>query len=248
MGSIPFLLCAIALFARADVGLFLASLRGRQAVMTAVSDGQRALARKLFFLARLLGGLRTDFQRFHGPLPRAFLVVSNHQSLADIPAVTVCFPRHPMRFVAKRELGRGVLYISRSLRKGESALVSRTSDFGEGQEELRKLGALSEEGVCALVFPEGTRSRNGKVHEFYNGAVRVILQRHSMPVLSVAVDGGDSIATITRVLLHLRGTTYRVKPLTLYPAPQGKKEIIEMLGKVKVEITDQVERWRRGER
>ena len=39
-----------------------------------------------------------------------------------------------------------------------------------------------------------------------------------MPVLSVAVDGGHEIATITRVLLHLRGTTYRVKPLTLYPA------------------------------
>ena len=115
------------------MALLLAARRGEDAVMTLVSDGQRALARKLFFLAGILGGLRTDFQRFPAPLPRVFLIVSNHQSLADIPAVTVCFPRHPVRFVAKRELRRGIPYISRSLRFGRSALVSRTRDFGEGQ-------------------------------------------------------------------------------------------------------------------
>jgi 1-acyl-sn-glycerol-3-phosphate acyltransferase len=246
MGSILFLLCALALFARGDLALALASRRGRSAVMDEVSRGQRALARKLFFLAGLLGGLRTEFTRFPGPLPRVFLVVSNHQSLADIPALAQSFPHHGVRFVAKRELGRGILYVSRNLRKGESALLSRTSDFRAGQRELRRLGALSEEGICPAVFPEGTRSRSGRVQDFYNGAVRVILEGHPMPVLSVAVDGGHSIATITRLLTRLRGTTYRVKPLTLYPAPNGKREIIELLGKLKAEITGQVRRWRNG--
>jgi hypothetical protein len=65
-----------------------------------------------------------------------------------------------------------------------------------------------------------------------------------MPVLSVAVDGGHTIATIPRLLLHLRGATYRVRPLTLHPAPHGKKEIMELLGKLKAEISDQVAGWR----
>jgi 1-acyl-sn-glycerol-3-phosphate acyltransferase len=248
MGAVLFLFSVLMLFVRGDAALLRANRRGRAAVMAQVSDGQRALARKVFFLAVLLGGLRTDFRRFPGALPRVFMIVSNHQSLADIPAITLGFPRHGVRFVAKRELRRGVPYISRSLRLGESALVSRTRDFGEGQNELRKLAAVSREGICPLIFPEGTRSKTGRLQEFYSGAVRVILERHPMPVLSVAVDGGHSIATIPRLLLHLRGATYRVKPLTLHPAPHGKKEIMELLAKMKSEISDQVASWRAADR
>ena len=81
---------------------------------------------------------------------------------------------------------------------------------------------------------------------FNPGAVRIILEQESMPVLSVAVDGGHRIATIPRLLLHMRGSSYRVKPLTLYPAPHGKREILALLGKVEAEITEQVEIWRGG--
>jgi len=247
MGSVFFLLSLLGLFMRGGLVLISAARRGRAALMAEVSDGQRALARKLFYLAGLLAGLRTDFRRFTGALPRAFMIVSNHQSLADIPAIATVFPRHGVRFVAKLELGRGIPYVSRNLRLGGSALVSRTKDFGQGQRTLRKFAALSDEGICPVIFPEGTRSRSGRVQDFYAGAVRVVLERHPMPVLSVAVDGGHKIATITRVLLHARGTTFRVKPLTLYPAPHGKKEIMELLGKLKAEISGQVDRWHRGE-
>lgn len=248
MGSVLFILTVLALFLRGDLRLAATRRRGRAAVMKEVSNGQRALARKLFYLASLVAGLRTDFRRYTGELPRAFMIVSNHQSLADIPAIAVVFPSRGVRFVAKRELGRGIPYVSQSLRLGESALVSRTRDFSEGQKSLRRFADLSEEGICPVVFPEGTRSRTGKVQDFYNGAVRVVLERHPMPVLSVAVDGGYRIATITRLFLNLRGTTFRVKPLTLYPAPHGKKEIIELLGKLKSEISSQVEEWHRAAR
>ncbi len=244
MGAVLFLFSILLLFVRGDVALLRAARRGQAAVMAQVSDGQRALARKVFFLAVFLGGLRTDFRRFPGVLPRVFMIVSNHQSLADIPAITLGLPHHGVRFVAKRELRRGIPYVSRSLRFGRSALVSRTRDFAEGQNELRKLAAVSREGICPMIFPEGTRSKTGRLQEFYSGAVRVILERHPMPVLSVAVDGGHSIATIPRLLLHLRGATYRVKPLTLHPAPHGKKEIMELLAKTRSEISDQVSSWR----
>jgi 1-acyl-sn-glycerol-3-phosphate acyltransferase len=234
------------LFVRGDIALMITARRGEAAIMKAVSDGGRMMARKLFFLATIMGGLRTDFRRFAGTLPRVFMIVSNHQSIADIPALAICFPHHGLRYVAKRELGRGIPYISQNLRVGGSALISRTGKFDQGQQELVNLGALSKEGICPVVFPEGTRSRTGRIRDFYTGAVRVILERYPMPVLSVAVDGGYAIATIVRVLLHMRRATFRVKPLTLYPAPHGKREITDLLGKLRSEISDQVMQWRRG--
>ena len=246
MGSILFLLCLLMLFIRGDWTLMMTVRQGEEAIRKEVSNGGRTMARKLYLLARILGGLKTDFQRFPGALPRVFMIVSNHQSIADIPAIAICFPHHGLRYVAKRSLGRGIPYISQILRIGGSALVSRTGDFGQGQQELMKLGALSHHGICPVVFPEGTRSRTGRIQEFYTGAVRLILERYPMPVLSVALDGGQSIATITRVLLHLRGATFRVRPLTLYPAPRGKKQITELLATIRSEIIDQVAQWRRG--
>jgi 1-acyl-sn-glycerol-3-phosphate acyltransferase len=245
MGSILFMLCALALLSRGDVSLLLSARPRSMGFMQFVSTHQRAMARKLFSLAGIIGGLRTDFHRFKGPLPPVFMILSNHQSIADIPALAINFPRHGLRYVAKRSLRRGIPYISRTLRIGRSALVSRTGDFGQGQAELRKLGSLSLQGICPVVFPEGTRSRTGRLGEFFTGAVRLILERYPMPVLSVAVDGGHSIATVSKLLLHLRGTLYRVKPLTLYPTPHGKREIADVLGKVRSEISDQVDEWRR---
>jgi len=61
------------------------------------------------------------------------------------------------------------------------------------------------------------------------------------------VDGGYRISTLTRLISSMRGASYRAQPLTLYPAPRGKKEVLELLEKVAKEITAQVHRWRAAE-
>ena len=170
-----------------------------------------------------------------------------HQTLADIPALTVAFHRRALRFVAKKSLGRWIPYVSTSLRWGKHALISRTGEYREGQQELRRFADLSKEGICPVVFPEGTRSRSGEVGDFYTGAVRIILERAPIPVLAVAIDGGYRIATLARLLGKLHGTHYRIRPLTLYPPPRGKKEIIELLEKVRNEIVGQVREWRESD-
>jgi 1-acyl-sn-glycerol-3-phosphate acyltransferase len=113
---------------------------------------------------------------------------------------------------------------------------------------MRELAGLSRKGICPVVFPEGTRSRDGSVRGFYAGALRVMLEHQAMPVLSVAVDGGYRIATMPRLMLHSRGVRYRVRPLTLYPAPRGKREIIDLAQRMEREISAQVAAWRREDR
>lgn len=212
-------------------------------VMRRVTEQQIAIGKRLFFLAGL-GGMRHDFRRYQGVLPPAFLVVSNHQSLADIAVLPQMFPDRHLRFVAKKELARGVPYVSLALRLGRHAVISRTSEYRAGRRELVRFADLAKEGVCLSVFPEGRRSRSGEVQPFQSGAFRIILERIPLPVLSVALDGGYRISKLTKLLTGLSGALYRAQPLTLYPPPRGKREILDLLARTEREIGEQVERWR----
>jgi 1-acyl-sn-glycerol-3-phosphate acyltransferase len=243
VGIFPLALGGIGLLLRGSVVLHLAVLFRPDRIMQQVTDQQVRIGRGLFTLAGF-GGLKREFHHYEGPLPPAFLIVSNHQSLADIPLIPQLFPRHHVRFVAKSQLKHGVPYVSLALRVGRHAVISRTSDYRAGRRTLARFAALSAEGVCPMVFPEGRRSRSGEIEEFQSGAFRIILERSPMPVLSVAVDGGYRIASLGRLVTRIRGTVYRAQPLTLYPAPHGKKQILELLETIKEEITVQVRRWR----
>jgi len=245
VGVLFLVLGGLGLLARGALLLRLTIIFRPGEVMQRVTRQQISISRKLFLLAQL-GGLRKDFRPFPGRLPRAFLVVSNHQSLADIAAIPQLFPQHHIRFVAKSELKHGVPYVSLALRVGQHAVISRTSDYRAGRRKILKLADLAASGVCPTVFAEGRRSRTGEVQEFQTGAFRIILERMPLPVLSVAVEGGYRISSLIRLLANLGRTRYKAKPLTLYPAPRGKKEILEVLAKIEREIAAQVSLWRKA--
>lgn len=181
-------------------------------------------------------------------LPERFMIIANHQSLADIPILVHSFPGRHVRFVAKKELKYGVPAISFTLRKAQHALVNRKGDFRSARKELIKLARLARrQAVCPTVFPEGSRSRSGKVGRFHSAAVRTILDRCPMPVLSVAIDGGWRISRLTDMIRNFRGCTYRVRLLSLYPPVRERGRIQAMLQKAHDEIKRQVEEWRKKE-
>jgi 1-acyl-sn-glycerol-3-phosphate acyltransferase len=147
--------------------------------------------------------------------------------------------------VAKKELGRGIPAFSFGLRKGDHALIDRHGDFKTAQAELVRLARLArEEGVCPVVFPEGTRSRSGSVGPFHSAAVRTILSHAELPVVSVAVGGGFQISHFRELTRNLKNCVYRVKFLSLYPAPTRRRAVQEILQKSHDEIERQVDQWR----
>jgi 1-acyl-sn-glycerol-3-phosphate acyltransferase len=159
------------------------------------------------------------------------------------------FPRHNVRFVAKKELGRGMPGISFILRHGGHALIDRRGGFRKTQAELVKLARFSRrEQVCPAVFPEGTRARSGKVQKFHSAAVRTILSHHPLPTLAVAVSGGHRIARLKNLVRNLQGCVYRVRLLSLYPPPARRGDVQVMLERAHDEIEWQVNEWRRSER
>jgi 1-acyl-sn-glycerol-3-phosphate acyltransferase len=248
MGSMIFLLCLLFVLTRAQLVLKLHAVFDPENAFDFVSRHQIETSRKVFLLARFCKGITHVTEPIEGlDLPEVFVIVANHQSLGDIPGTLIAFPKRRIRFVAKRELKWGVPYISSVARVGKHALISRSGDYRQGYKELRRLADMTRRGICPLVFPEGTRSRDGSVGKFHAGAVRAILERAPVPVLSIAIDGGYKVSKLSAIMGDLRGETYRVKHLKLHPAPHGKTEIMELISEMEKEIREQIQKWRQKE-
>lgn len=113
------------------------------------------------------------------------IVVANHQSYADVVALLAVLPGKP-RFVGKEELQRMPI-VGRAMRAGGHIFIRRES----GKHALAALSRAAEEirsGGTVVVFPEGTRSRNGELGPFQGGAC-VLAKQARVPITPVAIVG-----------------------------------------------------------
>ncbi len=249
MGLIIFFLSFIFYVVYWDLRLHVAAAINLRYARKLIDRKDSTIARMLFAFGKVYGGITLETS-FPGreTLPETFLIISNHQSIIDIAAIFYSFPNRRPRFVAKQELARGVPMISAILQVEKHAIINRNGDFTNTMQELQRLAVMSRKGYSPVVFPEGTRSKDGEVKPFHPGAVRKILETTPMPVLAVALDGGYKLATLKSFWNNLRSSTYRIKFLHLYPAPAGKKKVLHMLQAIQKEIKDQVDTWHRLER
>lgn len=136
-------------------------------------DFLNGLLIKCFFFL----GAKVTFEGFEKlPLGRPLIILSNHQSTVDIPAIVVGFRKHHVKFISKIELAKGLPSISYNLRVGGSAVIDR-SKGASSIKEIYKLGERCEANKwSAAIFPEGTRSRDGHLKPFQTGGVKTLLK------------------------------------------------------------------------
>lgn len=124
--------------------------------------------------------------------------VSNHQSYFDIPLITVGIDR-PRPFIAKQEV-RKIPIVRGWMDAWHCVFVNRT-DARAAAAAFRDAAKEVAGGGSLIVFAEGTRSRDGQVHEFKAGSFR-IAQLAKVTVVPCCIDG-------TRAVLE--GNGMRVK-------------------------------------
>ncbi len=85
--------------------------------------------------------------------------------------------KHHPKFVSKKELGKGIPSVSYNLRHGGSVLIDRKDAKGSLM-EIGKLGAYIEKyNRTAVIFPEGTRSRDGHPRPFKPMGLKMLMKK-----------------------------------------------------------------------
>lgn len=119
-----------------------------------------------------------------GRLTAPCVIVSNHQSLADIPLLSHL--PWEMKWIAKRSLF-GLPLIGWMMRMAGDIPLDR-GDARSGARSLLRAARYLREGCPVMFFPEGTRSADGGVGRFHDGAFQLAL-RERVNVMPIAVDG-----------------------------------------------------------
>jgi len=111
------------------------------------------------------------------------IVVANHQSFLDLPLLYLL--PWTMKWVAKKDLFKIPIF---------GWIIYMTGQIGidrESARSVKKLAKLVEpiqRGIPGMIFPEGTRTRDGDLKHFKNGAFKLAL-RYNFRILPIVLDG-----------------------------------------------------------
>lgn len=132
------------------------------------------------------------------------VVVSNHVSWFDVFALAAVLP-WPFAFVAKKELGY-IPAFGTALRVAGHLLIDR-SNRQRAIQSLRDAGELMRRnGTVVVIYPEGTRSRSGRLQPFKKGAF-VLAVEAGVPVVPTVVVGSYDI---------MRPDAFRIHPAPIH--------------------------------
>ena len=178
-----------------------------------------------------------------GELPknprRPYIVVSNHQSSADIP-----FLSHlpwEMKWMAKSELF-SLPFTGWMLRLAGDIRVDRKKPRSAAI-SLRRAAWYLERKCSVMVFAEGTRSPDGRVLDFMTGAFHLAIESGT-PILPVAIDGSfDCLPKKTWKFGRVDRIRIRVLP-EVETSGLAPSQVNDLTRQVRGAIIDEIANWR----
>ncbi len=133
-----------------------------------------------FFIMRCTNilGTRYSFRNtFDVPKNQPVIIVSNHQSMYDISPIMWYLREINPKFISKKELGRGIPSVSYNLRHGGNVLIDRKNPRQALPAIMKFSEYIEETKGTAVIFPEGTRSKNGEPKPFQTKGLEILLKK-----------------------------------------------------------------------
>jgi 1-acyl-sn-glycerol-3-phosphate acyltransferase len=115
----------------------------------------------------------------------SYVFLSTHQSYMDIPAMLGYLPAQ-LRIAAKKVLFR-IPFMGWHLTRAGHIPIDRSSTQN-AVTSMQRAASYLKKGICAFVFPEGTRSRDGYLHDFKKGGFKLAIQA-GVPIIPITIIG-----------------------------------------------------------
>ena len=116
---------------------------------------------------------------------QSYVYMSNHQSNFDIPVLLACLPVQ-FRWLAKAELFKIPIF-GRAMRGAGYVEIDRFNQQSAFK-SINEAAAKMKNGVSVMIFPEGTRSRDGKIKSFKKGGF-VMAVDAGVPIVPIILRG-----------------------------------------------------------
>ncbi len=223
---LPILTAIVCILALLDMGI-------RKTSATTAQKYPRAWARIILSITgvrvRVIGVENLDPET-------TYIFAGNHTSQFDIYSFQAAFP-HDFRWIAKKELFNIPVFGLAMQRVGFIPI-----DRSRGRKALTSLNLAAQRiaaGSSVLVFPEGTRSKDGKLDKFKSGAFLLAI-KSGVPVVPIGFNGTFSILPSGKLFPKSGEIIIRIgKPIsTTQYKTKNKQEIAELVYSQVAELLD----------
>jgi len=187
-----------------------------------------------FFLMRCYNILGTRFtfnNNYSIDNKQPIIIVANHQSIADIPPIMWYLSKLHPKFISKIELGKGIPSVSYNLRHGGAALIDRKNPRQSitALQDFSK--QLNDTNGTAVIFPEGTRSKDGIPKTFQKRGLQILFK--NMPsaiVVPISINNSWKAVRYGKFPMglgaHITFTVHKPIKITTFT---NKEELIEQI-------------------
>lgn len=168
------------------------------------------------------------------PNGEAVIYASNHRTNADPPLVA-CMGKGKFAFMAKEELFKNKFFslLIRSL--GAFPVARGKGDMGVLDTAIERL----ENGRSLIIFPEGTRSKDGKVHRGHSGAA-VIAAKSQKKIIPVGITFGEKLKFRTKITVKY-GKPIDPNEYIDQPSDPNPRQLVKLKNRYMTDIKQLVE-------
>jgi 1-acyl-sn-glycerol-3-phosphate acyltransferase len=183
------------------------------------------------WMAPKILGIRMEVQgRERFDRNKTYIFMPNHLSFLDGPLMLWLIPQNP-RVIAKKQISR-IPVFGIGMKYLEFIYVDRKGE-NSGKESIKKAVLLiREKGYSFLIFPEGTRSRDGRLRAFRRGGFYMALES-GVPIVPVSIQGAYEIMPRRKFFVR-RG---RISVTFHKPVPVGAYSL-ETMPRLMKEVRD----------